>query len=40
MDNWKRFSSNISHTKKITKLIQFRNKHLISGSSDGNISIH
>ena len=40
MDNWQRFASNISHTKEISKLIQYENKHLISSSSDGNICIH
>ncbi len=40
MDNWERFGVNVSHTKKITKLIQYGDRHLISGSSDGNICIH
>lgn len=40
MDNWRRFACNVSHTKKVTRLIQYRNKHLISGSSDGNVCIH
>lgn len=40
LDTWQRYSSNVSHTKKIAKLLQYGSKHLISGSSDGNICIH
>ena len=40
MDNWKIYATSIAHTKKVTKLIQYNKKYLISGSNDGNICIH
>ncbi len=40
MDTWKRCASNVTHTKKITKMIQYGTKHIISGSADGNVCIH
>lgn len=40
MDNWQRFASNVSHTKRITKMVQYGNTYLLSGSNDGNVCIH
>jgi hypothetical protein len=40
MDNWQRYGCNVAHTKKVTKLLQFSKKYLISGSHDGNVCIH
>jgi len=33
------YGSNLSHTRAVTKLIQ-NNALLLSGSNDGNVSIH
>lgn len=40
LDYWKCFASNVTHTQKITKLIQYKQKYLISGSADGLICLH
>ncbi len=40
MDTWERYASNVSHRKRITKMVQYGGRHLISGSNDGNICIH
>ncbi len=40
MDTWQRYAFNVSHRKKITKMVQYGSRHLISGSNDGNICIH
>jgi len=37
---WKKMACNISHTRKITKLLANGNNHILSGSADGVLCIH
>lgn len=43
LDTWTHVACNLTHTRKITKLLEYRNKteqYLISGSADGLLCLH
>lgn len=39
LDTWTPLYMNVTHTKQITKLLQF-NEYLVSGSANGDLCIH
>lgn len=40
LDSWSKLACNITHTRKITKLLHYTGGYLISGSADGLVCLH
>lgn len=40
LHDWKKIACNISHTRKITKIVPYGTNHILSGSADGVLCIH